>query len=122
MVRRIARKWILLATRTGAESESVTAVCNVTIYQTLPNNKVIMRAVQRTSRCYSFLKDIESLSMFFCNQHLTSTQKKETIRISFCNHRVTSPPHKKDLKRAGICINESDRPRYLNSFLVTSSA
>ena len=50
-------------------------------------------------------------------------KKNETIRISFCSHRVSSPlSQENDLKRAGMCINESDRPPYLNSFLVTSPA
>ena len=76
-----------------------------------------MRAVERPSRCYSFLKEIESMIMSFSNQQLTTAPKKETVRITFCNHRVTSPPRQqKDLKRAGMCIDESDMPPYLNLF------
>ena len=82
-----------------------------------------MRAVERPSRCYSFQKETESMILSFFNQQLTSTKKKETIRISSCNNRVTSPQRKqKDQTRAGICINEDDRPPYLNLFLVTSPA
>ena len=82
-----------------------------------------MRAVARPSRCYIFPKEFESMIVSFCNQQLTSTPKKETIRISFNNYRVTSTlRQQKDLKRAGICISESDRPPYLNSFLVMSTA
>ena len=80
-----------------------------------------MLAVERSSRCYSVQKELESMIMSFRYQQLTSTPKKERIRISFCNHRVTSPPRQqKDLKRAGICINESDRLPYLYSFLMRS--
>ena len=35
-----------------------------------------MRAVERPSRFYSFLAEIESMNMSFYNQQLTSTPKK----------------------------------------------
>ena len=76
-----------------------------------------MRVVERPLRSYSFLKELEPMIMSFCKQQLTERKKQETIRKSFCNHRVTSPPRQqKDVKRAGMCINESDMPPYLNSF------
>ena len=82
-----------------------------------------MRVVERPSRSCSFLKEIESMIKSFRNQHLTARQKQETIRKSINSHRVTSPPRQqKGSKRAEMCINESDRPPYLNSFLVTSSS
>ena len=81
-----------------------------------------MRAVERPSRYYSFQKEIESMIVFL--QPTTDLRaKKERIRIIFCNHRVISPLRQlKYLKRAEMCINESYRPPYLNSFLVTSPA
>ena len=82
-----------------------------------------MRPVERPSRSCTLLNEIESMIMSFCSQELRSTPKKETIRISFCNHRVTTPPRQqKYRKRAGMCINESDRLPYFNSYLLTSPA
>ena len=81
-----------------------------------------MRAVVRPSLFYNFQKEIESMIMFFCNQQMTSTQKKRNDKDIFMQslHNL-STCQEKDLKqRVGMCISESDRPPYLNSFLVTS--
>ena len=44
-------------------------------------------------------------------------EKTETIINSFCNHRViSSSRQQKAPNQAGICINESYRPTYFNSF------
>ena len=81
MVNRIARNWPLLVTRRGAENEPATAVYNVRMYQRQPWIQVIMQAAERPSRCYSFLKEMESMIMSFCNQQLTSTKKRNVKDI-----------------------------------------
>ena len=87
----------------------------------IPNTAVNSgdNASSRTSLAlHQFSKRNRSMFVSFCSQQLTTAPKQETIRKSLSNHRVSLPPrHQKDLKRTGMCINESDRPPYLSSFL-----
>ena len=83
MVHRIARNWSLVGTRRDDENEPATVVSNVRMHQRQPLIQVIMQAAERPSRCYSFLKEIESMIMYFCNQQLTSTPKKRNYKDIF---------------------------------------
>ena len=85
---RNARNWPSLGTRKGVESEPVTAVCIVRMYQKQPSIQVINASSRASLASHIFLKEIESMFMSFCSQQLTFTPKKETKRKSFCNHRL----------------------------------
>ena len=96
----------------------VTCECTKTVVNSGDNSS------SRTSLiCNSFLKETESMIKFFCHQQLTTRQKMKINKEIFLKPPRNLPPRQqKDLKRAGMCINIGDRPPYLNSILVTSSA
>ena len=103
MLHRTALNWRFLWHESRrVEGEPVTAVCNVRIDQRQsyiqvimraverPSRfysflyiQVVMRAVERPSRFYSFLKEIESMNMSFCNQQLISTSQKINYKNIF---------------------------------------
>ena len=105
MLLRIARNLRFFGTSRGVESETFTAICNPRMYQSQPYIQVIMRAVERPSRCYTFLQEFESINMSFCNQRLTCTPKKR-------NYKDIFPQPSRNLPSASTKISKTSRIVY----------